>query len=263
MKRFCIAGLEVELRGDFDHMLGYYSEYPSSGGPVDLVIEIERRSGFAESRPRGPQYPAFVRCATETGVSFERFDALGHVDAGATHARFVVGDSPNSLEAAIRISVASALPRKGALIFHASGIERDGRAQLFLGVSGAGKSTIAELLSQSGAGRKISDELVIARVGRRAEAVVAPFIGSVGLPHGERFELVALNFLVQAREHQRRALDAAESLPQLLRHAVSFANTPARIGEVMDLATELLDAVCAYELHFAPSADVATAIGLT
>jgi hypothetical protein len=261
--RFHLAGLEVEVIGDVDHMAGYYDRCPPTARPIDLTVEIERRPGFAESRQRGPSYPAFERSTTPAGARFSRFDAEGEIDRDARHARFVVGESPNSLEAAVRIAVASALPRVGAVILHASGIERGGRAQLFAGISGAGKSTIAALLA-GGDVHPISDELVIATCrNNQASAIVTPFIGSTGLPHGERFELAAIHFLVQAPEHRRRRLERVEALPQLLRHVVSFATEPSAIAGVMDLAAALLDAVDAFELRFAPRADVAAAIGLT
>lgn len=255
--RFHLAGLEVEVVGDVDHMAGHYDACPPTDRPVDLTVEVERRAGFAESRERGPSYPAFERSATAAGTRFERFDAAGEIDRGATRARFVVGESPNSLEAAVRIAVASALPRVGAVILHASGIERGGRAQLFAGVSGAGKSTIAALLPD----RTISEELVIARaIDGRAEAIVTPFIGSDDVPHGARFELAAIHFLVQAPEHRRRRLERVEALPRLLRHVVSFATEPAQIAEVLDVAVAILDATGAYELRFAPRPDVAATL---
>lgn len=267
-RRFHLAGLEVALVGSaadsFDDMAGYYDRYPASGVAPQLIVEIERRPRFAEDRERGPEYPAFRVSRTEGGERYERFDAVGTVVPGSPRrARFVVGGSPNSLEAAIRIAVAAALPEVGATIFHASGIEAGGEARLFLGKSGAGKSTIAALLHDAGAGRKISDELVVVSVaGGRPEAVVAPFIGAAGLPHGERYPLASLDLLVQAPRHHRRRLGAAEALGPLLRHLVSFARAPAANARVLDIGAELVARVPCFELSFAPRADVAAVLGL-
>lgn len=267
-RRFHLAGLEVALVGSaadsFDDMAGYYQSYPGSGAAPHLIVEIERRPGFAESRERGPEYPAFHVSRTDGGERYERFDAAGTVTPGSPHrARFVVGESPNSLEAAIRIAVAAALPEVGATIFHASGIEAGGEARLFLGKSGAGKSTIAALLDGAGAGRKISDELVVVSVaGEEPEALVAPFIGGAGLPHGARYPLASLELLAQSPQHRRRRLGPAEALAPLLRHLVSFARSPAANARVLEIGAALVDRVPCFELAFAPRADVAAVLGL-
>ena len=266
-KRFAVAGVEVAIRGQLDHMAGFYDHYPSSGDQPSVVIEVDVRPGFHEGRTRGPSYPGFEPTRLETGLmGFSRYDAEGTIDSrGAVLlADFVVGHSPNSLEAAIRIAVSTVLPTAGAVIFHASAVAgMDGVAQLFLGISGRGKSTIAQLLADIGA-TKVSDELVIVRRGPQGvEAIVSPFIGSLGLPHGREFPLGALNLLVQAPNHSRRRVAATEALPQLLRHAVTFAREPMIVGQVMDLLIGVLDEVPAYELEFAKRSDVAEAILLT
>ena len=270
-KRFAIGGLEVAVRprlpGMLDHMAGFYDHYPSHGGTAAAIIDVDVVPDFHEGRERGPSYPGFEseRLSADV-VRFSRYDAEGTVDASGAEVRasFTVGHSPNSLEAAVRIAVSTALPAVGAIIFHASAVSgSDGIAQLFLGISGRGKSTIAQILEDAGA-TKVSDELVVVRrCPGGFEAVVSPFIGSVGLPHGKSFPLGALNLLVQAPTHARRDVSAKEALPQLLRHAVTFAKGPAIVGDVMDLLLDLLAKVPCYELEFARRADVADAILLT
>ena len=52
--------------------------------------------------------------------------------------------------------------RKGLLV-HAAGMVLGGRVYLFAGVSGAGKSTISELLVRARIGKVLSDERMIVR----------------------------------------------------------------------------------------------------
>ena len=138
-----------------------------------------------------------------------------------------------------------------------------GQAFLFLGLSGAGKSTISTMLAGIGA-TKVSDELVITlRENEGWVAEVTPFIGSVGLPHGRRFPLGALNLLIQAPEHHRSPAPVRSALPQLLRHTVTFGRDVSVKAAVLDLVVELLEAVPCYELEFAKRPDVADAILLT
>src|SRR5690606_2367179 len=141
-----------------------------------LIVEVERVPGFARGRERGPEYPGFrrARVAHDT-IRLSRFDAEGDIVLPAAssepvRARFRVGDSANSLEAAIRIAASIALPRRGGVIVHASAVAARGRAWIFAGVSGAGKSTIARLLS--GASPELvalADELVILAPGQHGQ----------------------------------------------------------------------------------------------
>ncbi len=273
-RRFCIAGLEVCVRAGpgsgLNHMEGFYHHVPSQGGSPQCVVDVDIRPDFHHGRTRGPNYPGFEETHLGPGrMLFSRFDVEGEitVDGSASpqvHGTFIVGHSPNSLEAAIRVAVSIALPAVGALIFHSSAVAgNDGIAQLFMGVSGRGKSTIATMLTNIGA-TKVSDELVIVRTTPAgAEAIVSPFIGSVGLPYGKSFPISALNMLVQASQHHRRPIAVPEALPQLMRHTVSFAREPTIIQSILDLQLALLAAVPCYELEFAKRADVADAIFLT
>ena len=53
--------------------------------------------------------------------------------------------NPYSIDAALRILHSLILARQGGLLVHAASAVRNGRAFLFAGVSGAGKTTISRL----------------------------------------------------------------------------------------------------------------------
>ena len=293
-RRFCVAGLEVAVRAvgassqsvGLDHMSGFYEHYPSGGGEPRCIVNVDIQTDYQVGPERGPNYPAFEEqrvSATDAAsvTAFIRYDVTGKVssiptmDAMDADRETVVGDfrvgaSPNSLEAAIRVCVSAALPTCGALIFHSSAVAgSDGVAQLFLGISGRGKSTIAAMLADRDEGAsatnitKVSDELVIVRKTEGgAEALVSPFIGSLGLPHGQSFPLGAFNMLVQAKEHSRRSISTAVALPQLMRHAVNFARDPQVLSRLLELQLSFCADVPCFELEFAKRPDVATVLGL-
>lgn len=271
--RFCVAGMEAVVRapgGELGALAGSYHRYPSRGGAPALDLEVERVPGFAAGRARGPEYPGFRRWRRDAHtIRLERFDAEGDLELPSgpeapLRGRFRVGDSANSLEAIIRIGASITLPRLGALIVHASVVEAAGAAQLFAGVSGAGKSTIARILvAADPARRKISDELTILRpAGDGWEALVAPFIGSEDLEHGRRAPLAALNFLVQAPIHERMAMSRTEVVRELLRHVLTYAAEAETANHVLAAASQLAGAVPGYRLRFAPDAGVAQVLGI-
>jgi hypothetical protein len=273
--RFRVAGVEVWLRADrpegLGSLSGFYDHYPSAGAAPDLIIDIERVPGFASGRQRGPEYPAFRRARIgHDTIALSRFDAEGEIvlpagDTGPLRARFRVGDSANSLEAAIRIGASIALPRRGGLILHASAIAARGRAWIFAGVSGAGKSTIASLLAGASPEIiKLADELIIIKPAEQGAfaAHVTPFIGSQGLPHRASTPVAAVHFLVQARQHRRVPVARPDAVRELLRHVLVYVAEPETAGRVLAVASGLAGQVPCYGLEFENNARVMDVLGI-
>lgn len=270
---FAIAGLDVAVRAaepdGLDTLSGFYQHYPARG-PARLIIDITRIPDLPNGRERGPSYPGFERRLRDDGViELHRFDAEGTVevpsdDSAPIRASFRVGDSANSLEAAIRISASIALPRAGAFILHASAIEAGGRCDIFAGVSGAGKSTIAAMLDgASPAYTKVSDELVIlAASGGRWQAYVTPFIGSDGLPHGVRVPVRSMNFLVQAPHHVRHRMLERDALREIMRHILVYVAEPGTASRVLEAAARFSADIPCYRLEFAKDPEVARVLGI-
>lgn len=76
----------------------------------------------------------------------------------------IIESPPNADEAALRFPItgaalASILQHRGLLVFHASAVVIDGKAAMFLGTPGSGKSTIAAVMHSFGY-RVLSDEIV-------------------------------------------------------------------------------------------------------
>lgn len=93
----------------------------------------------------------------------------------------IVDPLPNADEASLRFSIinaamASVLQHRGLLVFHASAVAIDGKAAIFMGSPGSGKSTIAAAMHSCGYS-VLSDEIVAVQ----AEEIV-PVVLS-GLPH--------------------------------------------------------------------------------
>jgi len=265
--RFHIAGMPVAVRatdGDAIADLGeVYRRFPTTEAPV-LTIDVERVAGF--DRERGPEYPGFRRVrGADHALHVERFDAEGEIGTGdlPLAARFRVGPSANSLEACVRIAASVALARRGALILHASAVEVDGRALVFTGVSGAGKSTISALLDRPPAARKIGDELlVLTRREGAWTAYVPPYLGPAGIAHGSAAPLAAVHFLVQAPHHRRTAIAATTALRELMRHVLVYVVEPRTAEHVLALVDDLTREVPFYQLEFRKDPDVATVLGI-
>lgn len=264
--RFMLAGLPIEVRaitpGAIDDLAPVYARFATDDEPR-LVIDVARVDGF--DRERNPEYPAFARRALPDGrLHVERFDAEGEVSVGdlPLRARFTVGPSPNSLEACVRIAASLALPRDGAVILHASAVVHDGRALVFTGVSGAGKSTISSMLAAAyPTCTKIADELLVLR--RRDDAwhvEVPPYLGPAGIDHGATAPLGAVHFLVQAPHDVRERLPPAAALRELLRHVLVYVADARTAEQVLYLGAALTSGVPCYRLHFQKHPEVAAVL---
>jgi hypothetical protein len=295
-RRFCIAGIEVTLRSQQPHALdalaaSYAACPPRVPGRADLLIDMEHIPGFAHGRPRSPAYPAFdARLLGPRHLALSRFDAEGELvlpDAGApdgpVHGRFRVGDSPNSLEAAVRIGMSVTVPRRGGLLLHGSAVQARAGAAVFIGKSGAGKSTIAAMLDGVAGITRLADELVIVmpasahaphapHTGATDQATVPapawrvhvpPFLGGVTLPFGADAPLTGVHVLVQAPHHQRALLPRTEAVRALLPHVLAYVAEPDTAAHALAAAAALTASVPCYRLEFAKDPGVARVLGIT
>lgn len=106
------------------------------------------------------------------------------------------------------------------LMFHAAGVDDNGRGLVFLGHSGAGKSTQASLWSTVPGAIAMSDD----RIAVRANAVGAvcygtPWGGTASIARNHRAALSAIIVLEQAPRNEIRALSSTSASSLLLARA--------------------------------------------
>lgn len=272
-KDIALAGVCVSLRSQqadgLDGLSEYYERYAAPSDRHDLIVEIERDPTHVAPPARAP-YPGFDCRATGPGrIEVHRAGATGVIElpdqpgAPAT-ARFRLDDSV-ALEAAVRIALSIVLPRLSGAILHASSVRIDGRALVFAGVSGAGKSTIARLLTEGATDRtRLADELLVVRASAGQWRVyVAPFHGIQGLPLGEDWPLAGVYFLSHAGEHRVRTLGRGEATAQLLRHTLAYVADRATATAALDVVAHLAADVPCHSLAFANDPSVARVLGVT
>ena len=263
---FIVAGARIHLRSEKPITLPEsYDASPLSDSydPPHLVIDVSIKEGFAKGREPNENYPGFASSVDSEGrTQVSRTDAAGWISNSAPEASFTVGESMFSLEAAIRVACSIGLLRQGILLFHSSAVELNGKAHMFAGVSGAGKSTIARLLADNHPEFiKLSDELLALRQnGNRWEAVASPFFAREELPVGRTAPLAGIHLIAQAPEHSRTTMEPGTALPELLRHILTYSNTPTTTEVVLGLAASLITSTPVYRLEFAKRPDVASAL---
>jgi hypothetical protein len=263
---FQIAGVEVLLRGEPSMMVGLPPV--AFARPVrapGLVVELEHHAALDDAA-LAPDHPRFARRLDRDVLVVERGDARGRIDASAApvRARFEVGANLHAREACLRVALSVALPCHQALILHASAVRWAGKAHVFTGVSGAGKSTIAALLDGHPGCARLADELLILARGDDGWRVhVPPVLGKVDLPVNDAAPLASVDLLVQAAAHHRERLGGGAALRELLRHVVVYAAEPATTERVLGLVERLVHEVPCHRLAFTPDLGVAAVLGVT
>ena len=146
------------------------------------------------------------------------------------------------------------LAREGAVEVHGCGVVWRGRALVFCGRSGAGKSTTARLWRRHARGTRIlSDDRVVLRPGRRGvRAWGTPWHGDGGFAQARSAPLGALFFLRHGRVTRLASLGPAEATARLIARSFPPPWDAEGIGRALDACADISTSTPAFELAFRP-----------
>jgi hypothetical protein len=143
--------------------------------------------------------------------------------------------------------------RRQGILTHAAGIARGGKAIIFPGSSGAGKSTFSKLLAERRAGIVLSDERMIVReINGAMQAFGTPWAGTAGIARDGSAPLAGIFFLKHGKSNRIREIDAVEAADRLL----SMASIPwydlETAAPIIAFAKRVVAAVPCHEFRFVP-----------
>src|SRR5438128_7942865 len=180
-----------------------------------------------------------VRVVHDSGRwSIERGDFRADWDPVLRRGRIRQSINPYSIDSVLRIVHTLLLARSGGFLAHAASAVRDGRAFLFAGRSGVGKTTISRLAPPDVT--LLTDEISYVR--RQEDGYFAfgtPFTGELALP-GEnlRAPVAALYLLARGRENKIEPVASAHAARGLLENILFFAADPELVNLVFQSACE-------------------------
>ena len=237
-------------------------QFELSIGRVPLRLNVSDARVFSEASER---YQAFATSQEQPFAVYlmNSFSANGGnpefaydfeaqqaaLRAFSRESQFVGANNPYTLDCLLRILLTwMLLPRAGFLL-HAATVVRDGRAYLFTGKSGAGKSTVASLATE---GSVLTDELSLIR---REDGVWRAY----GTPFWGEFRAGDLNVsapiagvfrLMQEENNRVTPLRSVELLRAMIGNVLFFSRQPADSQRLLNIISHAAQELRGYTLEF-------------
>jgi hypothetical protein len=164
--------------------------------------------------------------------------------------------NPYSLDSVLRILHSLILAARGGFLLHAASAVCDGRAYLFSGVSGAGKTTMTRLAPSDI--RLLTDEISYVRPSVSGySAYGTPFAGELAKA-GENCTapLAALFFLEKGSSNCIDEIPPAEAVRRLMRNTLFFADDRELVEKLLATACDFVAGVPIRRLTFYPDSRV-------
>ena len=164
--------------------------------------------------------------------------------------------NPYSLDSVLRILHSLILSLRGGFLLHAASAICEGRAYLFAGVSGAGKTTVTGLAPSDIT--LLTDEISYVRPGAGGyRAFGTPFAGELAKSGENRSAPVAgLFFLEKGPGNRVDEISQAEAVRRLMRNLLFFADDRELVEKLFATACDFVAAVPVRRLTFYPDSRV-------
>jgi len=208
-------------------------------------------------QPRFADPDADVRVTCRSGRwSLTRGDFRAEWDPATRRGWIRQSANPYSIDAVLRIVHSLLLARQGGLLLHSASAIRNGRAFLFSGVSGAGKTTISRLAPADAT--LLTDEISYVRKHDNGYmAFGTPFTGELAkLGENVSAPVAVLYLLAQGQENRIDPLPSGEAARSLLANVLFFAEDEQLVQAAFHAAFDFASRVPVSRLTFVPDARV-------
>jgi hypothetical protein len=191
----------------------------------------------------------------------QRGDFRAEWDSTAGRGRIQQSPNPYAIDSVLRIVHTLILANQGGFLVHAASAIRGGRACLFAGVSGAGKTTISRLAPSDCT--LLTDEIsYVRRDGDAYRACGTPFAGELARAGENKSAPLSTLFLLEkGPENRIESVPTSEAVRLLLRNILFFAEDPDLVNRVFRSACEFVERVPVRRLIFVPDERVWEMIG--
>ena len=194
-----------------------------------------------------------VRVSFEDGQwSLRRGDFRARWNSSAGRGHIRQSRIPYAIDSVLRIVHTLILAKQGGFLVLAASAIRNGRAFLFAGVSGAGKTTISRLAPADAT--LLTDEIsYVRRDGDAFRACGTPFAGELArVGENQSAPLQTLFLLQKGSQNRIEQVAPHEAIRLLLKNILFFAEDPELVGLVFRSACEFIERIPVRRLTFVP-----------
>jgi hypothetical protein len=264
-----IGGVAVRVNttdADFLAMLeDRYAGFVLAENEAEATAEFDFDVDLAPPSFADPD--ADVSVAYRSGRWFmQRGDFRAELDPASRRGRIRQSANPYSIDAVLRITHTLVLAQRGGFLLHSASAIRNGKAFLFAGVSGAGKTTISRLAPPDAT--LLTDEISYVRKmndGATGDSYVAfgtPFTGELAkLGENTSAPVVALYLLAQGPENRIDPVTTSDAGRELLANMLFFVEDSEMVHSAFQAACDFVSRVPVHRLTFMPDARVWEMIG--
>ena len=250
-----IGGVPIRLRSENPEFIRLverrYEGYVSSSDDASFDFEIELTEPDINSGDED------LRVTWDSGRwLMRRGDFRAELNPSTARGRIRQTISPFALDSVLRIVHTLLLARKGGFLMHSASAIRNGRAFLFSGVSGAGKTTMVRLAPPDAA--LLTDEIsYVTLQDGRYTAIGTPFFGELArVGENLRAPIECVYLLAKGPENKVEPLAEGDAVRGLLGNILFFAREPESVKLVFDAAVAFVKRVPVRRLTFVPDARV-------
>jgi hypothetical protein len=263
-----IGGIPIRVNtidADFLDMLqNRYAGFVGSSEHAAVEFDVDLFTpGFVDP-------DADVRVTQQAGKwALERGDFRAEWEPARRTGTIRQSANPYSIDAVLRIVHTLVLAQEGGFLMHAASALRNGKAFLFAGVSGAGKTTISRLAPSDAT--LLTDEISYVRKDVRKDvqkqdlsyvAYGTPFTGELAkLGENVSAPISALYLLAQGPENRIDPVAPGQAVRELLANVLFFAEDQELVQRSFHAACEFVSRVPVSRLTFVPDARVWEMIG--
>ncbi|MBY0145919.1 hypothetical protein [Neobacillus niacini] len=221
----------------------FHSYIPIGNKQPDLVINIE--DGFGVSFQ--DYYVDIMKDSNQ--IFYRRADYYIKVDSDFRTALVSVHNELALKHALMNLFSSFIVYHNWGLLIHSSCVIDNGRAHIFSGQSGAGKSTAAKL---SFPRNLLSDEATLVKITEEDVQVYnSPFRSEIEADSfSGNLSLGSVQILFQALQNKRERVAKSEALFQLMDKVFFWPHSQEETSRIMKLMTLMVKQVPVYELHF-------------
>jgi hypothetical protein len=215
---------------------------PTKATP-DLIIHLTEGYGIPFV-----DYNVTITKEVDT-ISFRRVDYLIETDLDYRHTKISVHNELALKHALMNLYSSYLVHHQWGLLIHSSCAIDNGKAHMFAGHSGAGKSTAAKLSQPR---ELLSDEATVVKINSHEITVYnSPFRSELNVTNAEACcPLASIHLLKQALTNHRESLKKSNGIFHLMDKVFYWAHDPEETRKILGLLTKLADAVPIYELQF-------------